>query len=151
MITSEATATTPSGRREINATIHARFEPYIPLLVWTLVILTFLLIAGKIAGYGFLPMDDALRHAAKTVSGKPWSEILVMRSDFGIDPHPGWHAVLGWFHRGFGLNTENLVVLTVVGMLLLVNYVVLPGCAGPNAGWEPCSSAPCACHGLSIE
>jgi len=41
-----------------------------------------------------LPGDDAMRHAAKTISGKTWQQILIMRSDFQIDPSPGWQAVL---------------------------------------------------------
>jgi hypothetical protein len=106
---------------------------YVPLLVWLLVIITFVLIAGKIIGYGFLPMDDALRHAAKAVSGKPWSEILILRPGFLIDPHPGWHAVLGFFHKVFGLNAEKLVVLSVAGLLLLLNFVALPWLKLPEA------------------
>ena len=54
---------------------------------------------AKIISYGFLPMDDALRHAAKTVSGKSWQQILVMRDDFPIDPSPGWQKILEWVHE----------------------------------------------------
>src|SRR5712675_597553 len=94
-----------------------RFQPWIPLGVWLIVILTFLFIPGKIITYGYIPRDDALRHAAKAVSGKPWSEILVMRSDFLIDPHPGWHAVLGAIHHLENGGTETLVVISVVGCM----------------------------------
>ena len=51
---------------------------YVPLAVWAMVIFVILAIPLKIIGYGFLPGDDALRHAGKAVSGKPWSEILVL-------------------------------------------------------------------------
>ena len=54
----------------------AVFEPlrrYVPLAVWVIVILTLLLIPLKIIGYGYIPPDDALRHAGKAVSGKSWS------------------------------------------------------------------------------
>src|SRR6267142_6107468 len=98
-----------------------RVRPLIPLGVWLIVILTFLFIPGKIITYGYIPRDDALRHAAKAVSGKPWSEILVMRSDFLIDPHPGWHAVLGAIHRWQNSNAESLVVISIVGCMLLVS------------------------------
>src|SRR4051794_24255279 len=73
------------------------FTRYVPLLVWVVTLLALILIPAKITGYGYLPADDALRHAAKAVSGKPWQQILVMSNEFPIDPHPGWHAVLGIF------------------------------------------------------
>ena len=38
---------------------------YIPLAVWVVAVLTIALVPFKIIGLGFLPMDDALRHAAK--------------------------------------------------------------------------------------
>src|ERR1700720_4110804 len=64
------------------------FKRRVPLAAWLVVVITLLLVPLKIIGYGYLPADDALRHAAKAVSGKPWSEILVMRNDFAIDQHP---------------------------------------------------------------
>jgi hypothetical protein len=132
VISSEPT-TSAAPRRAANPTGLSRLEGYVPLLIWILAFLTFLLIAGKIIGYGFLPMDDALRHAAKAVSGKPWSQILVMRDDFGIDPHPGWHFLLGHVHQATGWDAEKLVVLCVAGMLLLVNFVVLPWLRWPES------------------
>ena len=71
---------------------------YIPLAVWIVAVFTILLIPLKIISYGFLPGDDALRHAAKAVSGKTWQQILVMRGDFAIDPSPGWQKILEWVH-----------------------------------------------------
>lgn len=47
--------------------------------IWTLVILTILLVPLLIVATGFLPLDDGLRHAAKAVDGRPWSQILVLR------------------------------------------------------------------------
>ncbi|HEV2319114.1 MAG TPA: hypothetical protein VGV18_05150, partial [Verrucomicrobiae bacterium] len=69
---------------------------YIPLAIWIVVVSAIILIPLRIIGYGFLPMDDALRHAAKTISGKSWQQILVMRNDFPIDPSPGWQKTLEW-------------------------------------------------------
>src|ERR1041385_3086953 len=66
--------------------VAARLSRYVPLAVWLVVLFTCLLIPLKIISYGYLPKDDALRHAAKAVSGTPWQEILVMRSDFVLDP-----------------------------------------------------------------
>jgi len=109
------------------------FKRYVPLAAWAVVIITLLLVPLKIIGYGYLPADDALRHAAKAVSGKPWPEILVMRSDFAIDPHPGWHTVLGAIHRCLNSNTETLVILPVAGLMLLVNASVLAWLRRPES------------------
>ena len=105
---------------------------YIPLAVWIVVILTLLCIPSKIISYGYLPADDALRHAAKAVSGKPWQEILVMRPDFRIDPHPGWHAVLGAIHHATNCGTESLVLISIIGLMLLLSAVVLPRLRWPE-------------------
>jgi hypothetical protein len=106
---------------------------YVPLAAWVVVIVTILMIPRKILIYGYLPQDDALRHAAKAVSGKPWPEILVMRDDFAIDPSPGCHVVLGWLHRWFNLNAEQLVLVLVAGLMLLVNFAALAWLRRPEA------------------
>jgi len=106
---------------------------YVPLAVWVIAISTIILIPLKIIGYGFLPMDDALRHAAKTISGKSWQQILVMRSDFPIDPSPGWQKILQWVHSGFGGDAETLVVFSVVALMLLVTLSALPWLRRPEA------------------
>ena len=111
----------------------ARLQRYVPLAVWVVASLTMLVIPCKIISYGYLPQDDALRHAAKAVSGKPWSEILVMRSDFAMDAHPGWHAILGGLHRWQNCNAETLVVVSVVGLMLLVSVAVLPWLRWPES------------------
>src|SRR5439155_3989057 len=105
---------------------------YIPLAAWIIVILTLLCIPSKIISYGYLPADDALRHAAKAASGKPWQEILIMRSDFKIDPHPGWHATLGAMHRYLNCGAETLVLISIVGLMLLVSLAVLPWLRWPE-------------------
>ncbi len=106
---------------------------YIPLAVWVVVVLSIILVPLKIIGYGFLPMDDALRHAAKAVSGKSWQEILVMRSDFAIDPSPGWQAILAWIQHYQNCDAERLVIYSVVGLMLLVTLVTLPWLRRPEA------------------
>jgi hypothetical protein len=98
---------------------------YVPLAAWIVVIFTLLCVTGKIIGYGFLPPDDALVHAAKVISGKPWSEILVLRDGFVIDPHPGWQAILELTHRWLDCNTETLVVLPVAGLMFLFSLAAL--------------------------
>ena len=106
---------------------------YIPLSVWIVVVFTIIFIPLKIIGYAFLPMDDALRHAAKTISGKSWQQILVMRNDFPIDPSPGWQKILEWVHGGFGGNAELLVIFSIVALMLLVTVSALPWLRRPEA------------------
>jgi len=112
---------------------------YIPLSVWIVVVFTIIVIPLKIIGYGFLPMDDALRHAAKAVSGKSWQQILVMRDDFPIDPSPGWQKILdwvrhsSWVHNWSGGETEALVVFSIIALMLLVTLSALPWLRRPEA------------------
>lgn len=68
----------------------------------------------RILGHGFLPSDDALRHAAKAVSGRPWSDVLVLAEGASEDLHAGWHALLSAVHRAAGLNAHELVLFSVV-------------------------------------
>ncbi len=75
--------------------------------------------ALRVLASGFLPSDDALRHAAKAVAGRPWTEILIMRPDFTLDSNPGWHAFLGALHRAFGLDQVDLVIASVALLFLL--------------------------------
>ena len=106
---------------------------YIPLSVWIVAVFTIVIVPLKIIGYGFLPMDDALRHAAKTISGKSWQQILVMRDDFPIDPSPGWQKILEWVHDLQNGNAESLVIFSVVALMLLVMLCALPWFRRPEA------------------
>jgi hypothetical protein len=106
---------------------------YVPLAVWALVVITVLMIPAKILSYGYLPEDDALRHAAKAVSGKPWQEILVMRSDFAIDPSPGCHVVLGWFHQVSNCGADAVAAILVAGLMLGFNAAALAWLRRPEA------------------
>ncbi|MGA9778521.1 MAG: hypothetical protein ACLPRE_02055 [Limisphaerales bacterium] len=106
---------------------------YVPLAVWTVTLVTILIIPLKIVSYGYLPDDDALRHAAKAVSGKTWQQILVMRSDFTIDPSPGWQAILSWIYQWQKCSAETLVVFSVVALMLLVMSCALPWFRRPEA------------------
>ncbi len=108
-------------------------QRYIPLASWIIVCLTVVCVAGKILGYGYLPADDALRHAAKAFCGKPWPEILVMRPDFAMDPHPGWHAILGLVHRCLDCDVETLVLVPVVGLMVLFSIAALTWLRWPEA------------------
>ncbi|MDO8536031.1 MAG: hypothetical protein Q7S30_03365 [Candidatus Omnitrophota bacterium] len=81
------------------------------------------MIPFQIIGYGFLPPDDALWHSAKVISGKNWSEVLVLRSDIKIESHPGWHAVLGFVHRITKCDTHSLVLFSVISLFILFSLI----------------------------
>jgi len=96
----------------------------VPLLTVVLVFAVFLISSLRVISYGFLPGDDALRHAAKAVSGKPWSEILLLRPEITLDPHEGWHWFLTQVHKVMGGNTEDLVVFSL--LFLFLCYTATP-------------------------
>jgi len=106
---------------------------YVPLAVWAVVFLVILLIPLRIIEYGYLPSDDALRHAAKAVSGKPWPEILVMGPAFQIDHNYGWHFLLRQTYLRSHCDIEGLVLFTVVALFALVSWSVLPWLKRPEA------------------
>src|SRR5712672_2620369 len=92
---------------------------YVPLAAWMIVILVILAIPLKIIGYGYLPGDDTLRHAAKAVSGKSWSEILVLNDVYKIDHEFGWNLLLEKVHRWTHWDAEKLVLFSVIGLFIL--------------------------------
>lgn len=81
----------------------------------------------------FIPVDDCLHHAAKSISGKPWNEILVMRDDIRFDPNPGWHALLSLAHRWSGCGPQALVIFSYASLLILLMMSVLPFFRRPEA------------------
>jgi hypothetical protein len=116
--------------------ILARFEPlrrYVPLAVWVIALLTLLLIPLKIIGYGFIPPDDALRHAAKAVSGRPWSEIMVLNNVYKIDHEFGWNLLLEKLHAVGHADAETLVLFSVVSLFVLAGLAALPWLRYPEA------------------
>jgi len=106
---------------------------YVPLAAWAIVVLLLLYIPLKIIGYDYLPADDALRHAAKAVSGKSWQEILVLGPAFHFDPNWGWHWLLGKIHFWTNWDTDKLVVFSVVTLFLIGNGAVVACLKRPEA------------------
>ena len=86
----------------------------IPVFVFCLAVAAIVCIPLRVISYGFLPPDDAMRHAAKVISGKNWDQILVLRPEFKMDSHPGWHAILGAVHKMTGCGQDALVAFSVV-------------------------------------
>ncbi|MGH7941174.1 MAG: hypothetical protein ACREE6_14515, partial [Limisphaerales bacterium] len=91
----------------------ASLRRYVPLAAWVIVIFVIIAIPFKIIAYGYLPGDDALRHAARAVSGKPWSQILVLNPAYKIDHEFGWNWLLGRLHVLGNWNAEDLVIFSV--------------------------------------
>ena len=83
-----------------------------------------LLIALRVISYGYIPLDDAMRHAAKAVSGKSWGEILVLRPEITMDSHVGWHKILEFIYTMTGCSVDNLVVFSIVFLFML--FCVVP-------------------------
>jgi hypothetical protein len=106
---------------------------YVPLLVLATALVVVLLLPLKIIGYGFLPPDDALADAAKSITGKPWPDILVLRSDYAIDNHIGWHALLRQVYLWTKCGDETLVLLSMATLFTLVGWSALPWLKRPEA------------------
>jgi hypothetical protein len=106
-----------------NKTINALKE-LIPVAIFCVAAAVIICIPLKVMSYGFLPPDDALRHAGKVISGKSWNDILVLRPEFKMDSHPGWHAILGAVHRISGCDQDALVFFSVVFLFTL--FCILP-------------------------
>ncbi|HUZ06012.1 MAG TPA: hypothetical protein VMV89_00835, partial [Candidatus Paceibacterota bacterium] len=98
---------------------------YVPLAAWAVVLLTILMIPLRIIQYGYLPADDALRHAAKAVSGKPWPEILVLGPSFHFDPNWGWHWLLREIYLSTHWNTEGLVLFEVIALFVVAGWAAM--------------------------
>ena len=101
------------------------FRNIAPSAVGIITAFFIILIPFRIVGYGFLPPDDALRHSAKVISGKDWSQILVLRSDIKMDSHPGWHAVLRLVHKSMGWDAHSLVLFSVIFLFILFSITPL--------------------------
>jgi len=115
------TTTAPWPQPAVTPTAPARSA--VPLAVRGLVFLFLALVPFRIVAAGYVPGDDALRHAAKAVSGRDWSEVLVLRPEVTMDTHPGWHGLLEVVHRTTGADANALVLFSIVGLYLAL---VLP-------------------------
>ena len=87
----------------------------------------------KIISRGYLPPDDALADAAKAITGKPWPEILVLKSDYAIDNHIGWHALLRHAYLWTKCGDESLVLFSMTALFTLVGWSALPWLKRPEA------------------
>lgn len=109
------------------------FSQIIPILIACIIISVILLIPLKIMGYGFLPLDDVLRHAAKAISGRSWSDILVLRQGFVMDSHPGYHAVLGAIYNFTGWSSDTIVFFAIAAFFIIFCLVPILSMNRPEA------------------
>lgn len=107
------------------ANVQGRLRTYVPLLVWAAAIATLILIPLKIVGYGFVPVTDAMRYAAKAIAQKPWSDILVLRPNAPVNHSVGWELLIQLVHRVFGAGTDGMVAFSVAGLFGLFTIVPL--------------------------
>jgi hypothetical protein len=106
---------------------------YVPLLVLAGTLLVILLLPLRIISYGYLPTDDALVDAAKAITGKPWTQILVLRSDYAVDNHIGWHAFLRGAYLLTHWGDETLMIFSMTMLFTLVGWSALPWLKRPEA------------------
>jgi hypothetical protein len=109
------------------------FGRYVPLACWTIAIVTFLLIALKIAGYGYRPAGDLRRHAAQAFTHRPYTDIVVMRPEYSMDHSPGWDGLLRLLHEKLGFTEDNLVTFSLAGLMLCIFLAPLPWLRRPEA------------------
>ncbi|MBP8699856.1 MAG: hypothetical protein KBH82_12575, partial [Syntrophorhabdaceae bacterium] len=83
------------------------------IIVSCIVLAVLIFTALRVISYGFIPVDDAMRHAAKAISGKGWGEILVLRPEITMDSHVGWHKILEFIYQMTGCSADQLVVFSI--------------------------------------
>jgi hypothetical protein len=115
-----------------------------------LVILALLIAPFLVLRHDYLPPDDALRYAAKAVSGKSWNEIILMREDITIDHNPGWNALLRAVHLVTGWNPRQLVWLSVALMFAAATLPAVACFKKPEA-WLLGFMAACLCFPMIID
>ncbi len=94
------------------------------IIVFCVFVAALLLIALRVISYGYIPIDDAMRHVAKAVSGKSWSDILVLRPEITMDSHIGWHKILEFIYQMTGSSADALVVFSIISLFIL--FCIVP-------------------------
>lgn len=118
---------------QYNVSSFERFRSLVPIASRLIVILAILAIPLKILHYGFIPPSDVLRHAAKAVSGKQWSEILVLNRTYVIDHEFGWQWLLREIYLWSHCTPGTLVTLSVVILFVLAAGVAVVWLKRPEA------------------
>ncbi len=98
-----------------------------------LTVATFLFMGLKIVGFGFLPPGDVRRHAAQAISGKEYTQVLLLRPEYTIDHSPGWDWFLRQLHAKGGMTEDTLVAFSIAALLLWLLCAPLPWFRCPEA------------------
>jgi hypothetical protein len=106
----------------MNKTLFSSQQRFIRSLILLMCLSALLLTCMRVIGHGFFPGDDALRHVAKVISGKSWSEILVIRPEITMDSHPGWHAILSGFQSLTKCDKTVLLNFSVIFLFLVFTF-----------------------------
>lgn len=113
---------------------YLKSEKFIRTTVLIVCILAFFLSLLGALRHGFMPQGDALRHVAKALSShESWSDILVVRPEFTIDSHLGWHYLLGLAAEYITDDKEELVIISVAFLFLLFTVPILFAFRRPEA------------------
>lgn len=88
-----------------------------PLIIFLGCFLVLLAIPFRIISWGYLPQDDALRHAGLAVTDKTLDMVMVSDGPI-VDMHYGWHSFLRGVHALGAETTDDLVVFEVVFLFL---------------------------------
>src|SRR5262249_49079094 len=105
---------------------------YVTPAVYALVALTLILIPLRIIAQGFMPDDDALVDAAKAITGRAWTDVLVLRPQYTLDPHVGWHSFLHAMSTATGFGQHSLVAFAVIALFALFTLSALPWLKRPE-------------------
>jgi hypothetical protein len=93
----------------------------------------FIGLAVRIFQLGFLPPDDALRYAARGVSGKRWAEVIVIRPEITIDHNPGWNLLQRGIYKVTHGEPRELVAFSMVAAFSIFAIVPLFWLRRPEA------------------
>jgi len=90
------------------------------LLLCLMALVALLVIPFRVHLYNYAPPDDAKRHVAKVVSGREWSDVVVLSEPFAkLDHNEGWHVILSGIHS-LGVDKQGLLEFSTIGLFLVL-------------------------------
>ena len=98
-----------------------------------LVVVSFLFIGLKIIRYGYLPPGDARRDAAQAISGKPFTDILLLFPGYTMNHNNGWDWFLRQLHVKAGFSEDQLIAFSIAALLIWLLCAPLPWLRYPEA------------------
>ena len=107
-----------------------RSRDWTSIAVIAISICAFIALPIRLIEVGFLPPDDALRYAARAVTGKSWGEIVVLRPEITIDHNAGWNWIQHKIYQATEWEPKTLVAFSMV--LLFAVFSICPLLWGPR-------------------